>query len=334
MADDKYGYIPPSIQRQMDQSLQHMPANLQKYQGGNTYIPQKAAQEIAGYMKKSMPAHMQEYITPYMERQTQAGMKSLDPGMSRTVSERAPAPDLMRRDHSAYGEQFSVNMESAGKHGSLSYSPQYSGQQAQPTPAPQPTTSSAGNQTPYDFILNHSPKKPGLFGGSFKNRVIFVAAGGIVLVIAAIIFASLLGGGGNASALVELSEQQQELIRVSTLGEKQSGASQATQNLAITTQLAVQTDQTKTLAQLKKTGHKVKSAQLNLKKNSSTDQQLAAAAQNNGFDAAFAGDLQTQLKSYRASLQQAYKASASQSEKNILRSSFNSASYLLGDSAQ
>lgn len=192
----------------------------------------------------------------------------------------------------------------------------------------------AAKPTPYDFILNHSPQKPSRFGGSLRNRIIIVVGGVMVLLVAVLVLTSLLGGGGNAKSLVELSQQQQELIRVAGIGVNQVGAAQSTQNLAITTQLAVQTDQTKTLAQLKKTGHKVKQAELNLKKNTSTDQQLTTAAQNNGFDAAFIAALQTQLKSYRTSLQQAYKGTTRQSDRKLLQASFNNATYLIGDIKQ
>lgn len=332
MAQDKFGYIPAGIQRQMDQHLQQMPASLQKYQGGNTYIPQKAAQEMASYMKKSMPAHMQEYIAPYMERQTQAGLNSLDPGTPRVAQERAPAPNLMRRDHSAFGEQFNVDV-GASKRGSLSYSPQYSEQKNAPASAPPPVDMSSTTQTPYDFIMQNPQKPTGKFnfGGSKKSRILFVAIiGGVLLSLLIIIGAVVTSSGKTGTQnLVSLAQEQNELIRVADIGISKARTADA-KNLATITSFSLRSSQTDTLALLAKQGHKLKPKELAFKQDSSTDNQLNTANLNNKFDEVFLQLLDKSLATYQKDVKQVFDSSKSKSEQQILSTSYNGVTLLVG----
>ncbi len=334
MAQNKYGYIPPSIQRQMDQHLQRMPANLQKYQSGSTYIPSHAAKSMTNYMQKSMPAHMKEYITPYMQQKVTAGLNSLDPATARPMQARAPVPNLMRRDHSGYGEQFTVNMpakDQSQPHKSLSFAPQYSpNQNNTPLSTPRAPTPGGGNN-PYDFILDSkSHKKSILPSGSFKSRLMAVVIGGGLLIIVAVVVIKLIGGAGSGqtSALVDLAEQQNEIARIAAIGEDKA-ISQTTKNLAFTVDLSIQSDQTNTLALLKKSGHKVSDNQLGLLKSSQTDQTLNNAASSNNFDATFTSLIKSKLQNYRIALQNVFRNSTSASEKQLIQSNFNGASLLV-----
>ncbi len=315
----------------MDQHLQQMPANLQKYQGGNTYIPQKAAQEMSNYMKKSMPSHMQEYITPYMEKQTKAGLNSLDPGTTRVAQERAPAPNLMRRDHSAFGEQFNVDV-GAGKRGSLSYSPQYSAQENAPSPAPPPVDLPPNNQTPYDFIMQNPQKTPSKFGfdGSKKSRIILVAIVGGVLLALFIIIAAIISSSGKSStqSLISLAEEQNEIIRVADIGVSKARTADA-KNLATITSYSFRSSQADTLALLAKQGHKLKTKQLALKQDSKTDSQLTTADLNNKFDETFKQLIGQSLVTYQKDVKAVFDSSTNKSEKQILSTSYNGVTLLV-----
>jgi hypothetical protein len=335
MAQDKYGYIPPSVQRQMDQHMQQMPAHLQKYQGGNTYIPQKAAQEMTSYMKKTMPAHMQEYISPYVERQSQAGLNSLNPGTSRVVQERAPTPNLMRRDHSAYGEQHNVDVNAIGSHSnpnSLSYSPQYSGKSGTPAPAPPPVDLPSASQTPYDFIMQSQNSNKSKFGtgGSPKSRFIFLAiVGGVLFSLIIIVIAIVTSSGKSGTqSLISLAQEQNEIIRVSDIGVSKARTADA-KNLAAITAYSFRSTQADTLALLAKQGHKLKTKDLALKQNSATDSELNTADLNNRFDETFKKLLATSLATYQQDVKHIYDTTSSKSEKTVLSTSYNGVSLLV-----
>jgi len=200
----------------------------------------------------------------------------------------------------------------------------------------QPQAPTPPDPTSYDFILNHNPAKPKRFAppihsSSLRGRILIVLGGILLLLVMFIVFSSLLGSGGNTTALVGLAEQQQELIRVADLGANQQQASPATQDLATTAKLSLETTQTETLALLKKNGHKVSPVQLASRKNLSTDQAFTTAAESNTFDTAFTDTLQNELKTYRLSLQSAFKTSTKSSEKKLLQASFNSATLIIGD---
>lgn len=336
MAND--GYLPPDIQRAMDQHMQNMPGNLQKYQSGNTYIPSNDAKSMASYMEKTMPAHMKQYIGAYMEQKVTSGLNSLDPGIARTTQPRAPTPNLMRRDHSAFGEQHSITVGDPGAAagGSFSHMPQYSPTHkdaATPTPPPSPPPAPVpnGNQNPYDFILSSGGKpKPSLGGGSFKQRLVLALTGLAVLLILVFVFIGVLAGRGssNADALVKVAQEQAEIIRIASIG--QSKATDSTvKNLATTTQLSTQSAQVTTLSYLSKNGHKVKTSQLTLLKDSRTDQQLNDASTAGTFNDTFNQILQKQLTTYRSDLQTAYQGATGVNERKLLQDSFNSVSYLI-----
>lgn len=344
MAQSKSGYIPAGIQRAMDQHMERMPANLQKYQGGNTYIPSSAAKSMSSYMSKSMPAHMQQYIEPYMKKQVKAGMNSLDPVTPRAVQERAPVPNLMRRDHSTFGQQFTVNVNTSGaaKRNSLSFSPQYSGDRNSsaavppaPPPAPLPNApGQGGNQNPYDFIMNSNNKPRGMFsgGGSTMSRIIIVVVGAVSLIILAIVLFSVLSGssGGSVANLTDVAQRQTEIARISAVAVEKSNST-AIKNRAHTVKLSMLSSQQQTIALLTKSGEKVDAKVLALKQNAQTDQQLDAATANDTFDATFTKILDEELKSYRIAVQNYFNSSTSNNEKLLLKESFDGVNLLIGE---
>jgi hypothetical protein len=311
MAQPKDGYIPPAVQRAMDQHMQQMPANLQKYQGGNTYIPSQAQQKMSDYMQKTMPAHMQQYIGSYMEQKTISGLNSLDPVRPRTVQPSAPAPDLMRRDHSAFGEQFTVNVDpkvTADTPRSLAFTPQYSPKDNAPPPAPPSYNPHQADKNPYDF-LNESPEpKKGLLKGQGpRQRLLIVLAGSLILLAIVALIISLAFGGApsNKLELISIAQQQNEIIRVATIGDQKARESQA-KSLGLTTKLTLISDQQPLLNALKSQKVKIAPKQLSAGKNPSTDQALTQAEQANRFDDEYIKTLQNELATYQKALKSAY----------------------------
>ena len=135
-------------------------------------------------------------------------------------------------------------------------------------PQPQPTNH-------YDFILNpEKPAKRGLLGGiagdSFVTKILFIVGGAIVLMVAAALLINLLfGSGTNLNTIVTLAQTEEEIARLSGLGE--DAGSQEIKNAAITTQLTLKSHQVEWLAFLKKQGREVKNEELKLKKDPSSD---------------------------------------------------------------
>ncbi len=308
-------YIPPSVQQAMNQHMQHMPANLQKYQSGNTYIPAGAQKAMTDYMKKSMPAHMQEYIGSYMKNQVTSGLNSINPGTPRAVQSGPRGVDLMRRDHSAFNEQFNVTVDSsptAGSPKSLSFSPQYSSSEGTPSTSTSENQSQPQNN-PYDFLDDKPPIKKGLFssGGGGKQKSLIVIVGTLLLitVIAVMLFSVFGGTPSNKTELLGLAQEQNELIRISDIGTMKARGADA-KNLAVISKLTFTSDQQPLLAALKTQKVKVTTKQLDAGKDSKTDDLLTQAEQANRFDEVFIQTLQSKLTAYQRDLKKAHDSQA------------------------
>lgn len=200
-------------------------------------------------------------------------------------------------------------------------------QPQEPTQPPAP-----GN---YDFFLNPAqapkPKKlPNVPGvrSPFLKRIILIVGGGIFLIIVIAILASVIFGSKSDTGLLTAAQAQTELIRVATEGTQQATV-QTAKNLAVTTQLALDTDQGQLLAYAAKHGTKISTRQLGLTKNAATDQQLSNAQAASNFDAVFAGVMQTGLQAYLTSIQQTFKATANKSEQQVLNTDYVHAKLLL-----
>jgi flagellar basal body-associated protein FliL len=182
-------------------------------------------------------------------------------------------------------------------------------------------------ENPYQFITDtsHKPKKPLLPGGNSKQgRIIIVAVGLIVLLIVAAVIMGLISSAGNAgkNELVKAAQQQTELIRISKIGIDKA-RDPATKNLAVTTNLSLQSDQAALLANVK-----VSTKELTLSRSTKTDVSLTTAEQSNRFDEVFAQTIQTELAQYRATLKSAYDKSSSTKLKNSLNELYAHAALL------
>mgnify|MGYP006196768721 CR=1 FL=1 len=110
----------------------------------------------------------------------------------------------------------------------------------QQSPAPQ-------QQDPYNFIMQ-SPQKsgPSFTPSSMKARIIIVAAGAVLLITLFVIAASILGSAGKTQQqrYLEIAQKQTEIVRVSALADKKAKSLSA-RSFAVTTQLAITSDQKK-----------------------------------------------------------------------------------------
>ncbi len=161
--------------------------------------------------------------------------------------------------------------------------------------------------------------------------MLIVGIGFGLLLVAGIVFIAILGSGGssNTKNLIKIAQEQTEIVRVAGIG-KDKATSAQTKNLAITTQLSLQSAQADTIALLKKSGHKVNDKQLALSQDPHTDQQLNDANSAGTFDATFTDLLQKELNSYRRDLQNTYSSSTNNTVRQSLQADFNSASIILG----
>lgn len=204
----------------------------------------------------------------------------------------------------------------------------------QPDAPQSPPQAPTGNgQANYDFIFNDnkSNKKSLIpFGGGKKGRVLTVVIGAIVLLILFIIIAALVNSAGKADteSLVSAAKQQQELIRISKVGVDKA-KTQAAKNIAVTTLLALESEQDDMQTA-------VTAAGLNAKKvlvssaNAKTDAALTTAEQNNRFDEEFLSIITANLTTYQKSVKAAYDGATSKKLKTALTTQYESANTLVG----
>lgn len=184
---------------------------------------------------------------------------------------------------------------------------------------------------PYGFIMNN-PQQPQRSSGpsGMRGRIIVVAIGVVILIILGIIFSSLLSKGSKdqAQRLLEISQRQTEIIRISTQADKKA-KSIATKQFALTTRLTTESSQKDINELLAKKGYNEKklSKVLSASKNSKSDAALADAEKNNRFDETFMLILTGELNNYQKQLNTA-ASGASKTQKKVLQKSFNSAAVI------
>ncbi len=196
-------------------------------------------------------------------------------------------------------------------------------------PTPQVMTDQSNN---YEFILNPPAKHRWTFSPSDLGPLKLIIAAVIVLLLLIIIISvgkSLLAGKSNVPALINVTQDQQEIIHLATAAQQQSGLSVANQNLAITSQLSITSAQNDMLTYLVKLGKKVKPKTLQLKVDPILDSQLTAAVNSNTYDTAFHQAMQTKLTGYQLALKQAYAQTKGPNGRAMLSRQYNDANLLL-----
>lgn len=199
-----------------------------------------------------------------------------------------------------------------------------------PLPAGQNNGHSGHN--PYEFIVapNTSKHSGKLLGGNaFLAKIGLLVGGAIVLmIVAAVLLNALVPNKSGTAELTTIAEQQQELIRVATLGSQQAQG-QVTQNFAASVQYGLTSDQNQVINYLASHGKKVNAKTLVLKQNSKTDQLLADAASAGNFDSVLTQTLTDQLNTYQRTLQTTYKAVSGKTVKTLLQNEYNAAGTLI-----
>jgi len=149
-----------------------------------------------------------------------------------------------------------------------------------------------------------------------------------VLLISIIVISNLFfGDKNNYEDIVGLTQTQNEIVRVSTGGNK--ATDQVLKNAAEGTQLAVASQQQFWLNYLDKHGHGVSTKNLEAKRDSSADKQLTTAQQANTFDVTFSKLLKGQLTAYRTELTTAAEHASDLAEHTQLETDIHNVDLLL-----
>ncbi|MCA9329829.1 hypothetical protein KDA11_04240 [Candidatus Saccharibacteria bacterium] len=190
-------------------------------------------------------------------------------------------------------------------------------------------------QNQYDFILNNEQNQPkksfNLFNGGSKVQRIFLFAGaGTLMLIVVMLAYSMLSSGDKSQSerLLSIAQQQTEIIRVTGLA-KNKARSTATQSLASTTSITIQSSKNDITELLKKSRVKVNDKIFNSAIDPRTDETLESASLNNRYDQVFTEIVTAELKSYQLKLKEAFDNTSSKAQKEALEKSYNSVSTLL-----
>jgi len=185
---------------------------------------------------------------------------------------------------------------------------------------------------PYQFIME-PPKKQKLTGGGLSGNpfiikiIFFVGAAVALIIVAGIAINIFFAPKTNVDDIVGIAQTEQEIIRIATLGHSASATS--IQDAAISTQLAVTTQQQSWLTFLATYGKKISAKDINLKKNVATDNQLTQAKATSSFDGTYKTILRTQLEAYQVMLKDAADNAGTAKEKATLLAHYNQVQLLL-----
>lgn len=197
----------------------------------------------------------------------------------------------------------------------------------EPTPAAPPP----GND--YNFIMNPEKAKKkvavGGFGGDpFIAKVVLLVGGALALIVVLAIAVNLFfGGKSNIDVVVGIAQREQEIIRLS--GEGDTALGQEVKNAALNTRLSVKSHQQSWVAFLSKRGRVVPPEEMNLKKDTKTDDKLKLAEETSTFDTTYTTVMVSQLENYAGLLKTAYSSTGSKTERELLSAQYNEVQLLL-----
>lgn len=203
-----------------------------------------------------------------------------------------------------------------------------------PNQAPPPMSQPSESDDPYKFIFdpNKEPARKLMPSTNTKRgRIVVIGVGVIILLILFSFVGSLISNAGQAGTkdLIELTQRQQEIVRIAQIGITKSKGQDA-RNLAINTQLTVASDQQQLLVKLKKSNKKLSPKELGLRQNNRTDALLVQADQNNQFDVTFIKTITSQLTSYQKSINKSYDTNTGKTIRGLLKAEYNNATILIG----
>jgi hypothetical protein len=202
----------------------------------------------------------------------------------------------------------------------------------EPNPAPPPMTPT-GPSNPYDFLHDSpKPKKSLLPSGNSKiQRIVIALIGAVLLIIIVVVVMSILSGPGKSvvNDMVLAAQQQQELIRIAEIGEKDA-TTPDTKNFVVSTRLTLESDKIRLHAIVNKS-QKLDDKLLAQGKDSNSDKTLTTAKQTNRFDEVFTELLKKELREYQQTLKRVHDASSNKSNKAVLAEQFQHVGLLISD---
>jgi hypothetical protein len=298
-----------------------MPAHLQKYKGGNTFIPEHAQNEMTQHLKSALPQHMKQYAGAYMQQRV------VEPSLAKRGSFAAPAP--------------SSETPAVAPHPPVVVSPSVPNLAVQPPPQNPPTSGPQASYTQptdqpqspdqsYAFITNPAqPPKQSRFSGfrssSLPIRIGVIAGGLLVLLVVFLVLRGLLSSSPKLDSFVTVAQEQQELIHLVENSNQQASLSASSQNVAATMLASLTTSQGETIKYLTSNGKKIDAKQLNLKVSAATDTQLTDAEAAATYNQTFREILQTKLKAYESTLSSTYNQTQGKKGKALLKDSYRQA---------
>ncbi len=175
---------------------------------------------------------------------------------------------------------------------------------------------------------DQKPKGKFNFGGSRATQLLVGAVAiALLFIIGLIIYGVVAPKDSTTTLFVALTQDQQEIVRVATLGSQASA--EETKGLANNTMLSVGSDQTALLSYLGSKGVKVDPKILILKQDSKTDSTLKSATATNTYDAALTNAISSNLETYMRDIQSAYEKATSPQAKKLLNDDYAHAQLLL-----
>lgn len=196
-----------------------------------------------------------------------------------------------------------------------------------PPPPQQPVVN------PYGFIMNpQQPQKKAPFGSSGSNlqKILFASGGAaVLLIIGILVFNLLFSSPGSSEQLIKVAQQQQEIVRMNTYATRL--ANQDMKNVAATTSATFLSEQAQYTAFLAESNLKIDQKKLAAGLKSSNTVLLESAVSTNTLDNTYKDILITELTTYQADLDAAYKAVSKQESKDLLLKMYTSAGLILAD---
>jgi hypothetical protein len=200
---------------------------------------------------------------------------------------------------------------------------------------PAPTKPPSHDQYAFLNKEDHSTKRKWLPSPRDKKGKLVLFLGSIgfvalIFIIIAIIMSSM--ASKDRDEWVSLAKQQQEIIRISELAEKNSNSEQ-TKILAANISITMKSSQKEIHSLVKKSGAKISTKILSTGEDKQVTKDLEAAQQNGNFDALFQSIIKEKLVDYQVSLRNIKKQVKASSSTEILNSAYDNAELLASQAA-
>lgn len=284
-------------------------------------MPARIEHEMTTKMQKNLPAHMQQYVEPYIQQNVVFGTNKS--GTTQQLRTSAPVAQAYKPVQT---QVILPNNNSSRR--SLRNTASYQTQQESYDSKNDPPSNNE-----YEFIMNtgNTPKKPFLDinGVSKFKKILIFSAGLLILIMLISIVFSFLNSAGSAQKdkLLEIAQTQQEIIRIS----ESAGEKIGDRNLlykANSVGLTVSSSQQEIIAALAARGEKKVDKRLAAGLNPQNDAVLLEGEQNGNFDETYRALLRQQLNNYGLQLQAAHEGST-KSEKQTIEKAFSQLEILI-----